>query len=314
MIRVIRASRKRRILAGVGGLLAGVLAGAIVGLAAGGAGGARQAVPQFIEATHLPPLLTTRGGPVELRYDVFCSAGGDEDLADSTPCRASGIVYVQEGDSGPFAPRPVSFDPSVPEGRYVASIPSDVAHSPDGFSYYATFQSEAGARVTLPSGGAAAPDRSVPLGRSIDVHLGAHVFGATRKPDDVVAQARWGDGADAIGLEQGRNLNPMGGSSFDVDRAGGVVVLDEAHKRLLRWSGGHLDARVPLAIDGTLADLTLGADGRVYVLESTGPARNALLREFASNGATLGSAETAERAAEIRPGSRGPVLLQEPSR
>ena len=315
-IRVMRASPERRILGGASGLLVGVLAGAIVGLAASGPGGARQATPSltpFIDATHLPPLLTTGAGPVDLRYEVFCSAGGDEDVADSAPCNASGIVYVREGDSGWFAPFPLHVDPSAPEGRYVASVPSDIARSPAGFSYYATFRSEPGAVITLPSGGAAAPDRSLPLGRSIDVHLGAHVFGATRKPDDVVAHARWGDGPDEIGLEQGRNLTPLGGSSFDVDRSGRVVVLDEAHRRLLRWSDGRLDARLPLAIDGTLADLTLGADGRVYVLESTGPARNPLLREFSSDGASLGSVEAAERAAEIRPGPHGPVMLQEPS-
>jgi hypothetical protein len=141
------------------------------------------------------------------------------------------------------------------------------------------------------------------------------VFGHARSADARVAEADWGDGPDEAGLEQGRDPTPIGGSSFDVDGAGAVAVLDEAHKRLLRWqSGDRVPSRVPLAINGTLADISLAHDGTIYVLESAGgPKPGALLRAFRSGGSAVGSVGTDERAVQVRIGPSGPVVLQQPS-
>ncbi len=314
-----RALIPRRALAGVAGLLAGVAAGSVVAVVAGAAVAHRAATgalePQ-IEATHLPPLLTTPGEQVELRYDIYC-LGGEDDPEGGPACDADGTVFVRAGDSGHFREVPLSVDAAASEGRYVARIPEEIAGSSAGFSYYAVLQSAtSGAFLTLPAGGAAAPQRSLPLERSVDVRLGAHRFGATRGADSRVAEAAWGDGPDDVGLEQGRNLTPIGGSTFDVDPGRTVTVLDEANKRLLRWRpDAPTPVRVPLGSDGALADMALAADGTVYLLESAAaPGASPLVRVFDADGAAKGTVEVAERtASQIRMGPRGPFVLQHPS-
>jgi hypothetical protein len=250
--------------------------------------------------------------PVDLRYDVYC--GVDED-ADSG-CRVDGTVFVRPGSAGAFQVFPLRVDPDAAEGRYVARVPEGIVQSPDGFSYYAVLRDEVhGTQTTLPAGGAYAPQRSFPLERAVTVRLGAHAFGHTRKPDGRVAEAAWGDGPNDVGLEQGRNLPPIGGTAFDVDTSGTVTVLDEAHRRLLRWRDGARDpSRVPLAISGTLADMSVAGDGTVYVLESTGASGGGnALRAFGPNGAVMASGDTAERSTQVRIGPSGPIVLQRPS-
>src|SRR5438093_831543 len=62
---------------------------------------------------------------------------------------------------------------------------------------------------------------------------------------------------------------PIGGSSFDVDSSGFVDVLDEAHRRVLRFSpDGGAPRAVPVDIRGTIADLAVGTDGGLAVLET----------------------------------------------
>ena len=309
----------RRTLAGIAGLLAGVAAGTAVAVVAGAAVAHRAATgalePQ-IEAAHLPPLLTTPGEHVELRYDVYC-LGGEDDPEGGTACDADGTVFVRAGDSGGFREVPLSVDAAASEHRYVARIPGEIAGSPAGFSYYAVLRSAtSGAFLTLPAGGAAAPQRSLRLERSVDVRLGAQRFGAIRRADIRVAEAAWGNGPNEVGLEQGRNLTPIGGSTFDVDPGGTVTVLDEANGRLLRWRPGErAPARIPLGSDGALADMALAADGTVYLLEyASAPGASPLVRIFGADGRAKGTVEVAERtASQIRIGPRGPFVLQHPS-
>ncbi len=303
------------------GLSCGALAGALVAGVSGVANphavvAAPAAGDPFIEATHVPVSLTVPGEPIDLRYDVYC--GGPEEDADIGACDATGSVFVRRGESGGFEEIPLALDPSSSDGRYVAHVPDDIARSPDGISYYATLRSvQSGATVTEPVGGEAAPQRSLPLGRSVAVHLGTHAFGAIVAPDDRVAKASWGDGSGDAGLERGQSLTPLGGSSFDVTRDGTVDVLDEAHRRVLRWKQGAGDPEgVPVAVNGTLADLAVSPDGdSMYVLESTAePGRSPLLRRFSSDGKTSISARIGERmASQIRMGPSGPVALEQPS-
>jgi len=303
------------------GLVAGALAGALVAGLAGAAVQHRAAVgspprSSFIEATHVPPLLTASGERIDVRYDVYCGASDDEDV-ESGSCPATGSVFVRAGDSGGFREIPLASDGSSTQGRFVAHVPDDVARSRQGFSYYATVRSvETGATTTIPAGGAIAPQRSLPLGRSIDIDLGTHVFGATTDPEKRVAAAAWGNGPSEPGLERGQNLMPMGGSSFDVAPNGTVSVLDEAHRRVLRWrADATVPESVPVAVNGTLADLAVASDGSMYVLESTAePGRSPLLRAFSPTGRDRASARIAERmASQVRIGPTGPVALEQPS-
>jgi hypothetical protein len=295
-------------------LLAGVLLAGVFFAGAGAAFRATTSSEPLFDATHLPPLLTAPGEAVELRYDVHCSAGGE---AEEAPCDASGTVFVRPGNAGPYRELPLRLDPTSVEGRHVATLPEDVVRSRLGFTYYAVLRTErTGRNLILPAGGADAPQRSLPLERPVDVRLGPHRFGAVHRADARVAEAKWGSGPAEVGLEQGKNLPPIGGSSFDVGRDGSVYVLDEAKRRLLRWrTGAHSSTPVPLAIDGTLADMALGQDGTIYVLESpTMTERSPRLRIFDAAGRAQASVEVAERtAAQVRPGPEGALVLQYPS-
>jgi hypothetical protein len=303
-------------LVGVVGVVAGALAGLATVLLAGTAIAHRLAPAPpapLLEATHLPPLLTVPGEQVDLRYDVFCSS--PEDAPDAT-CSATGSVFVRSGSLGAFRELALEEDRSAAGRTLAVNVPESIAGS--GFTYYAVLRNAAtGDSITLPAGGASAPQRSLPLDRPVDVVLGTHTFGRHRSRSARVASAAWGSGRGQVGLEQGRNLTPIGGSAFDVSRNGTVHVLDEANRRVLRWATGRRarPASVPLAINGTLADMSVAGDGTIHVLETTKRGtKSQLLRSFASNGKATAATAVRERAAQVRLGPRDtPLVLQQPS-
>jgi hypothetical protein len=300
--------------------LLGILVGGIVGIVASALTGAAvaqhvPAPPQAVlEATHLPPLLTLPGEPSTLTYEVHCVPAELEDPEQA--CDTSGSVYVRATGGTAFSAVPL--EPSVSNGlrQLTAAVPAEIAARPGGFEYYAELRSAAtGSSVTTPAGGANAPNRSLRLTGAVYVSLGSHSFGSTIHGDRI-ASAAWGDGPFDAGLEQGKSTGAIGASAFDVDRSGTVTVLDEAHRRLLRWArGATTAARVPISVAGRLADMILGDDGSVYVLESVaGPGHRPLVRRFDEYGRELDAVETAERTpSQIRLGPTGPVVLQQPS-
>jgi hypothetical protein len=314
--RIVHGDRVHR-RAGAAGIAIGALAGILTVVLAGTAVAHRlapSAAAPVLEATHLPLLLTAAGERVELRYDVFCAAAGAA-MADA-PCAATGSVFVRPGAAGPFREIVLRDARGAAEGRFAAVVPDTIAHSPSGFSYYAVLRTATGT-LTLPSGGAAAPQRSLPLGKPVQIALGTHAFGRAARADARVAEASWGSGPGQVGLEQGRNLTPIGGASFDVSADGTVHVLDEANRRVLRWRPGARQATssVPLAINGTLADMSVAGDGSIHVLETTNGGRDTqLLRTFGANGVAKGVATIAARASQVRVAADGvPMVLQHPS-
>jgi hypothetical protein len=275
-----------------------------------------QPLGAMIDATHVPPLLTLPGDDITLRYDVVCAdPGNDPDKGGS--CDAGGTVFLRPGQSGPFRPIPLELDSAADEGRLYAPVPLDVARSANGFSYYAVLRNNAtGATITLPAGGANAPQRSLQMVDPVTVDLSAHVFGATDKASARVAGAAWGGGLDEVGLEGGPEVQPIGATAFDVDASGAVTVLDEVKKRVLRWAGGSSSPKaVPLDISGALADMSVGSEGAIYVLESVREGgATPLLRSFDSAGRQKAMVHVAERtASKVRVGDDGPVALSYPS-
>src|SRR4051812_3371247 len=329
-----REGPRRRLRSALAGALVGVVgavAVATVGVAER-AGAAGEDAASALEATHVPPLLTAAGEDVRLAYDLNCATGDDPSGG-----VGSGTVYLRPGDSGAFVPYPLRFDASAQSGRYSVDVPPAIAHGADGFSYYAVFAGPDGSSTTIPAAGADAPQRSVPLDNvgaqgtvsfgdarhgslrvraALSVTLGSHRFHATRRASERVVAAKWGDGAGAVGLEGGPQSEPVGASSFDVAPNGDVVLLDEAHKRLLAWRhGGIVDSR-PADVDGTIADLALARDGSSYVLESTADAEGEgpALRHLDAHGHEVENWAVADRRApEIRMGGSGPETLEYPS-
>ncbi|HXG76267.1 MAG TPA: hypothetical protein VNJ53_06830 [Gaiellaceae bacterium] len=299
------------------GLAVGVGAGLAAGALAGPAGpraasSAAEEVVLALEATHLPPLLRRPDERLELRYDAYC-VRADDDAAEA-PCPVEGAVFARAGDRGPYTEVALREEPSALEGRLRARLPEQLAAARE-VSYYARLQVAGGPVVTIPAGGADAPQRSLALSGALEIDLGSHAFGRVRRAAARVARARWGSGSGEVGLEPGRELPPVGGASFDVDRRGAVYLLDEANRRVLRWSDGAVAPEaVPLAVNGTLADLAVGEAGTLYVAETTAaPGATPLLRAFAPDGSPRGSVELAERPARVGRDRDGTSVLQHPS-
>jgi hypothetical protein len=299
-------------LAATAGLTLGAVAGmAAVALAAGGANVTPTAAPP-LDAAHLPPLLTLAGEPVTLRYAIVCGVALD---APPGPCNGSGTVYIRRGQKGDFRPLQLTRDDDSIDGRWFVHLPPDIARSPSGFSYYAVLRDEAtGSTLTLPPGGAAAPQRSLPLGHAVVVDLGGHAFDATRAADARVVSATWGDGPGQVGLSGGLGTSREGPGSFDVGPDGTITVLDQANGRIQRWRDGVAE-EIPVAVSKTLADLAVGPEGTIYVLdEAAEPGHGATLRSFRPDGTPAGSVELAERTwSKLEMGPDGPIVQQQPA-
>jgi hypothetical protein len=248
-----------------------------------------------------------------LVYEAHCAAAGVE--SPETGCELQGFVFARTVGSRSFR-RLRLVQEAAGGARLVASLPDDLVDAP-AFEYYAVVTSPVtGQSVTVPSGGAAAPTISRSLDHPVPVRLGRHDFGSRPLAGERVAAARWGSGQLGVGLEEGRSSHPIGASSFDVDAAGSVVVLDHANRRLLSWSrDGRGPKRIPLSVSGTIADLAAAPDGSLYVMETTaGDGRNPLVRRFDDAGRELEAVETAERGpARLVIGPDGPLVLQRPS-
>jgi hypothetical protein len=267
------------------------------------------------EATHLPPLLVLPGEPVQLTYDVDCLAEGVDDA--EARCEVAGSLYLRVKAGGDFEKLPLQQADAGGVRQLTAIVPDSFVAAAHGFEYYAELERVGtNDRLLVTPGGEAAPYRSRMLSNAIDVNIGAADFSAPRRGARV-ASARWGDGTASVGLEPGRSAGQLGASSFDVDEAGTVFVLDQVHRRVLRWAGGaRLPARVPISVDGRLADLAVSDDGSLYILESVArPGRaGPLVRRFDETGRELDIVETAERSpSQIRMGPDGPMVLEHPS-
>ena len=274
------------------------------------------AVQPLIDASHLPPLLTVADDHLSvIRYDIECTEPAAE--SDSS-CDIEGSVYARAGASGVFHAFPLHLDTAAAVNRYTATLSTDIATSATGFSYYAVIRDRhSGATVTLPAGGATAPQRSLRLTNPIGIDLGAHSFGQTQPASARVASAAWGDGPNNVGIEEGPQVDPIGAASFDVDTAGTVTVLDEAHKRLLRFASNTPSAptAISVGVRGTIADLAVRSDGGAYVLESVADAgQTPQLKSFDGAGQLTRMWRTAEpTASSLKLGPNGPQALEYPA-
>lgn len=310
-----RTGRRRRLLGGaLAGGLAGVVTGAVIAAAAPGVheqGEPDIAPTAIIDAAHVPPLLTIPGEPVTLRYAIVCPGSGPEPYAGA--CDASGDVYVRAGTGGPFTQLSLRRTADSLEGRYAVDVPAAIAGSADGFSYYAVLRNEAagGVSMTLPAGGAAAPQRSLPLPRPVVVRLGRHRFGSTHAADARVVAAPWGADVGEVALDGPPGGLELGPSAFDVTSDGGVVVLDGGNSRIERWADGRVSA-VHADVDGAADDFALAPDGTAYVADGRG--RPPLIRHLGRDGHLLDAAPLPERTwSQLRVGPDGPTVQLEPS-
>jgi hypothetical protein len=297
----MRRPRFRSLAGGAAGIAAGVIGGVVLtSVSTAGPTPAADA-PPLIDATHVPAVLTVRGEPIRLRYGLVCAP-----REDGLPCDGSGTVYLHAGQAGPFRPYPLQRGDESKDGRYFLDVPATVADSPDGFNYYAVLRDDAtGATVSIPSGGADAPQVSRPLLDPVNVELGTHTFGDPRAPNGQAAEASWGSGADGVGLAGSRELGFTGPSSFDVEADGTVDLLDSVNGRIQRWSHGRHQA-IAIGRTAALADLATELDGSFDILDA-----QSTLRRYRPDGSEQWAQKLADRTwAKL---DRGADVLQEPS-
>jgi hypothetical protein len=297
----MRRPRFRSLAGGAAGIAAGVIGGVMLTPVSGAGPTPVASAPPLIDATHVPPVLTLPREPVRLRFGLVCTP-----RADAAPCEGSGGVYLRAGQAGAFRPYPLQRGEESKDGRYFLDVPPAIAGSRDGFSYYAVLRDGAtGASVSVPSGGAAAPQVSLPLGDPVTLPLGRHTFGAVREPDAVAAEAAWGSGSGEVGLAGSRALGYSGPSSFDVEADGTVDVLDSVNGRIVRWGRGRSE-QVPIAGALELADFTAEPDGGFDVLDV-----HDTLRSYRADGTQKWAQRLADRTwAKLADGA---TVLQEPS-
>ena len=232
------------------------------------------------DVLHSPPLLVERGATVSLRYDVVCQS----DPA-GRPCALSGSVYVRRFGDAEFSRTALVASPG---STLVAALPES-ASTGDGFSYYAVIGDDAGNEMTVPDGGAVAPQTAWVVPAATSVELGTHVFGHVRQPDGTALRASWGAADGSLGLLTGRGQATIGPSAFDIAPDGSVVVLDQVNGRLAVYPGGRRSPRyVHIRFVGVEGDLAVGGDGTTYVLDGTGTAAP-LVRSFTAAGAQAGA-------------------------
>jgi hypothetical protein len=161
--------------------------------------------------------------------------------------------------------------------------------------------------MTVPAGGAMAPQRAWAVPSLTPVSLGTHTFGRVRKPDGRAVAATWGAGAGALGLLTGRELARIGPSAFDVDRNGNVVVLDQVNDRLARYpAGGSAPSHTRIAFAGGEGDLAVGADGTTFVLDQ---GAEPVVRSYGPSGALAATTAVHGTGADmLRSGPAGAFL------
>ena len=298
----------RSLAGGAAGIVAGVIGG--IGLSSVSAAGGPAPAAPGLDAVHVPPVLTRPGEPITLRYAIVCAPSDDGE-----PCDGAGSVQVRAGQSGGFRELTLRRGEDSSEGRYFVDLPLEIASSRAGFSYYATLRDRtSGATITVPAGGAAAPQRSVPLGDAAEIALGVHVFGRDRAPEAHVVAAAWGSGVGEAGLAGSRELGFAGPSSFDVAADGTVAVLDQVNGRVERWTRAGVKA-TNVEVSGGLADFALEPGGVLDVLEPPSRATPApVLRSFRADGTLRWAQRLSDRTwAKLVAGPTGPVVQQQPS-
>jgi hypothetical protein len=292
----------RSLAGGAAGIAAGVIGGVALAAVSNPGPPAVPSPAKVIDAAHVPPLLRLPGEPVRLRYAIVCAPRGD-----GMSCDGAGTVYIRPADTGPFRALPLVRGDESKDGRYYADVPPEIASG--RFSYYAVLRDRSTrVAVTVPSGGADAPQVSIPLRDPTAVQLPTHVFGRVRAPDAQVVDAPWGSAPGDVGLAGSRELGYSGPSSFDVEPDGTVDLLDSVNGRVARWRNRRVRL-VPLGKQLVLADFAAEHDGSFDVLESNGT-----LQRFGADGRPAWMQILADRTwAKLALGPAGPIALQQPS-
>ena len=233
-----------------------------------------------------PAAADAPGEPVELAYDVYCIPAGVEDpeRGCEPPARSSSVRPERRRSLRlPLRPRT-----RTGNGSSTTVVPPALAAGSGGFEYYAVSSRSAATAgsLTIPAGGAEAPHRTCRCGTPIDVEPRAPTGSARTIQGARVASA---PGATARrrrprAREEHRRRS---GRRRSTSTARERLLLDEAHRRLLRWGAGqrHRRAFRSRSTDGSRTCRRRRRS--IYVLETVArPGRQPLVRRFDESAAS----------------------------
>lgn len=304
----------RRVLTGT--VSAGIVfAGALAAVASGGdpavAGSAGAPAPEqfLVSQIEFPLPLVMRGERVEIGYD----AQRGPNLVE-TPS-AIGTLYVRNDLQRDFTAVPLKIRKSL---QRLCSDPNHVklrALVPDRLLrgqrlfYYAVISNQRlGRSVTVPAGGARAPESAWIITKAFRVDLGAHVFGNPQEPGAVAAKA----GPTEVGFARDGLL--FGPKSFGRARDGSFWLWDTINSRVLTWAPGRANVvartvRLPFSA----GDVTAGPAGSVYLLRDGPPGSPfGRLTRLSAGGRTLWTSRTTRRPPGLATGPGGTLYWTGP--
>jgi hypothetical protein len=252
-------------------------------------------VPKTLEVFYTPPVLVRAGERVEIPVDVSCATTTGRSCLSrailGTPDRrGTWRTYAATAAPG------LRFDLTESARRSVASSESG------SVAFFVRGEGPAGLRLSLPADEAASPlrfyvARDIPVVRIPDVPFGRVTNGRT------ALSLPWGSGRLRAGIEPGVEGSTIGPSSFDVDRAGRIYLLDGLQGRLAVFDHGRLvrQVGVPATPRG---DVAVRSDGTASVLDQQG--RSLVVRRIGRRGALTGTTTLGDGIlSQVRAGGSG---------
>jgi hypothetical protein len=258
-----------------------------------GVAAARAGAPgTILQIFHRSPVLVRAGERVRIPVDVVCARGG-------AACRGQAGLAVRESGRGwrswsAASAEGLQFDLTAPVGR---------AGGGGVLAYRLTARGPGGRVSTLPEAGAL---HLYVAGSMEDIPVAAVPFGRVRGGRTVL-YLPWGSGPGTAGLAPGNESATVGPSSFDVDRAGRIHLVDPLHHRVAVFGDGRLVEETVVAVPprtdiavaaggaGTLASEAAAPGGRTVTVRAVGasgrlgptvPLGRAGLAELRTNGAS----------------------------
>jgi hypothetical protein len=222
------------------------------------------------------PVLVKAGEKVTMPVQVVCATEAGRS------CDAVVAIGVKSGTGDPWrfhradAGSNLTFDLTAPAAR---------AASRDQSVSFVIRASSGAVATSLPAGGAGPPIRFYVASGIRTLKVPAIPFGHVRHGRTVLFLP-WGSGPIRAGLELGRESPTVGPPSFDVDRAGGVQLLDALQGRVAHFVHGRL-ARSWRSTAGPGADLALTDGGGTYVADEVGG--RVIAKHLSPSGKSLGS-------------------------
>jgi hypothetical protein len=238
-----------------------------------------------IDVGHSAPVLVRSDEKVQLEFTFACGFA----LPSGERCHPEATLFVARGRSGEFAPVALTEQNRDSLRVLTAELPASDANGP-GLRYYLEVrEDQVGVRLRYPSAGVLEPTvRSAftPMGLSA---------GQQMSPE-LVLRVPWGDGSEAVGLDQKPNKATLSVDAFDVAPNGTLALLDHVNTRVMLIDPrNHTFRSVAVLLKG-VGDVEIDGQGQVTVLDLVGErsqnskVKTPQLHRLGANGQLMASA------------------------